>query len=166
MEQVRRGGVAVFLKTPGDRTIPKNVENELVRTGVFPFKTRLRAARGNWDPVNHGVRPHPIFDGLPAGDFMGQAYLNVCANETIEGINIEGTQEPPIVGSLSYEWGTTRPDANYHGPRNIWWGSDLVVVPHGSGRLLLSTLRIAENLGKDPVADKLFYNMIRWAAGR
>ncbi len=161
MAYVKQGGVAVFLKTPGIRTIPKNVDNELVRTGVFPFQTRLRNARGNWDPVNHGVRPHPIFDGLPAKDFMGQAYLNVCANETIEGI-----QEPPIVGSVSYEWGTTRPDANYHGPRNVWWGSDMVVVPYGKGRLLLSTLRITENLGQDPVADKLFYNMVRWAAGR
>jgi hypothetical protein len=161
MEYVKRGGVAVFLKTPGVRTIPKNVDNELVRTGVFPFQTRLRAARGNWAPVNHAVRPHPIFEGLPVKDFMGQAYLNVCASDTIEGI-----QEPPLVGSISYEWGTTRPDANYHGPRNVWWGSDLVVVPYGSGRLLLSTLRITENLGQDPVAEKLFYNMVRWATGR
>ena len=74
---------------------PKNAKNELVSTGVFPFQTRLRLARGNWDPVNHGIRPHPIFEGLPVKDFMGQPYLNVCANETIEGI-----QEPPIVGSL------------------------------------------------------------------
>lgn len=160
MAYVKQGGVAVFLKTPGTRMIPKKVDNPLVRTGVFPFQTRLRNARGNWDPVNHGVRPHPIFEGLPTRDFMGQAYLNVCANETIEGI-----REPPIVGSLSYEWGTTRPDANYHGPRAVWWGSDLVAVPYGKGRLLLSTLRITENLGKDPVADKLFYNVVRWAAG-
>ena len=51
-------------------------------------------------------------------------------------------------------------------PRNVWWGSDLVIVPYGRGRMLLSTLRIAENLGKDPVADKLFYNILRWAAGK
>jgi hypothetical protein len=162
MEYVKGGGVAVFLKTPGIRVIgAKTIGNELVSSGVFPFQTRLREARGNWDPVNHGVRPHAIFEGLPVKDFMGQAYLNVCATETIEGI-----QEPPIVGSLSYEWGTTRPDANYHGPRDVWWGSDMVVVPYGKGRMLLSTLRIGENLGKDPVADKLFYNMVQWATGK
>jgi hypothetical protein len=30
--------------------------------------------------------------------------------------------------------------------------------------MLLSTLQIAEHLGKDPVADKLLYNLVRWAA--
>lgn len=158
MDYVKRGGTAVFLRTPGLRVNAKNPGNDLLRTGVFPFQTRLRAARGNWDPVNHGVRPHPIFEGLPAKDFMGQTYLNVCANETIEGI-----QEPPIVGSLSYECAEGRVNLNYLGPKDVWWGSDMVAVPYGSGRLLLSTLHIAENLGKDPVADKLFYNIVRWA---
>lgn len=158
MEHVKRGGVAVFLKTPGARVAPKKVENELLSRGVFPFQTRLRAARGNWAPVNHGVRPHPIFDGLPVRDFMGQVYLNVCALETVEGLD-----EPPIVGSLSYDWGGSSPDRDYRGPGNVWWGSDMVAVPYGSGRMLLSTLRIAENLGKDPVADKLFYNIVGWA---
>jgi beta-galactosidase len=165
MDYVKRGGTAVFLKTPGVRigmwAGAKNTDNTLVSSGVFPFQTRLRAARGNWDPVNHGVRPHPIFEGLPAQDFMGQAYLNVCASETIEGIH-----EPPIVGSLSFDFGARSEDRNYLGPKDAWWGSDMVVVPYGSGRMLLSTLRITENLGKDPVADKLFYNMVRWAGSK
>ncbi len=159
VDNVKLGGVAVFLKTPGVRVGAKNPDHPLLRSGVFPFQTRLRAARGDWAPVNHGVRPHPIFEGLPANDFMGQAYLNVCATETIEGI-----QAPPIVGSLSFVAGNNeRHEWNYHGPKAAWWGADMVVVPYGNGRLLLSTLRITENLGHDPVADKLFYNIVRWA---
>ncbi len=149
MNYVKRGGVAVFLKAPG------------FSTGLFPFKTRLRAARGNWVPVNHGVRPHAIFDGLPVKDFMGQVYLNVCAAETMQGID-----EPPIVGSLSFDWGQGAAfgESSYLGLKDVWWGADMAVVPHGKGRMLLSTLQIAEHLGKDPVADKLLYNMVRWAA--
>ena len=158
MDYVKRGGVAVFLKLLASGWAPRIRIMRCSHAGVFPFQTRLRAARGDWAPVNHGVRPHPIFEGLPAKDFMGQAYLNVCATETIEGI-----QAPPIVGSLSFVAGNgVRHDWNYHGPQDAWWGSDMVVAPYGEGRMLLSTLRITENLGHDPVADKLFYNIVRW----
>jgi hypothetical protein len=109
--------------------------------------------------VNHAVRPHPIFEGLPTKDFMGQTYLNTCATETILGI-----AEPPIVGSLTFDWAPFGLNRNYTGPAGAWWGSDLVAVSYGNGRMLLSTLHVAEHLGKDPVADKLFYNIVRWAA--
>ena len=36
-------------------------------------------------------------------------------------------------------------------------------VAHGKGRMLLSTLRLLENLEKDPVAEKILYNLVRWA---
>ena len=39
---------------------------------------------------------------------------------------------------------------------------DLAVVKHGEGTMALSMLRIVENLGKDPVADKLLFNMLDW----
>ena len=122
---------------------------------------KLRLARGNWAPVNHGVRPHPIFQGLPSGDFMGQTYLNICANETLQGV-----KATPIVGSLSFSSNglIDRRNLNYAGPGHVWWGSDLVTVSHGKGQIVLSTLRLKENLETDPVAEKVLYNMIRWAS--
>ncbi len=165
MDYVKRGGVAIFLRPPAVRTPPpgasgtKAPNNPLLRDKVFPLQLRRRSARGNWVSVNHGIRAHPIFDGLPVNDFMGQTYLNVCAMETLVGI-----QAAPIVGSLSFEWGTRYEERNYLGPGAVWWGADLVDVPHGKGRLLLSTLRLIENLEKDPIAEKLLYNMVRWSA--
>ena len=41
--------------------------------------------------------------------------------------------------------------------------ADLVAVAHGQGRFVLSTLRLLEQLGRDPVADRLLFNIIRWA---
>jgi hypothetical protein len=34
----------------------------------------------------------------------------------------------------------------------------------GNGRFILNTLRVRENLGKHPVADRLLLNLIRYAA--
>lgn len=180
LDYVERGGVAVLLKPPLARTqiladqmrysyqrkvIPTS-QNALLRTGLFPLNLRGRNAQGMWNPVNHGVREHPVFEGLPANDFMGQIYQNVCAAETIEGLNV-----PPIVGSVSWDYSPqknwkTPPELkllNYLGPGNAWWGSDMVSVPYKRGRLILSTLLIQENLEVDPVAEKILHNLIGWA---
>jgi len=52
---------------------------------------------------------------------------------------------------------------HYAGPGDVWWAADVLLAPIGEGMMLLSTLKIAENLGNDPVADKLLFNMIDFA---
>jgi hypothetical protein len=175
MDWVKAGGTAIWLKVPtaGEyhgqsiyRDPKKNymmqlrgqtpwrlASSRLIDEGVFPLKLRSRTARGMWIPVGHYVREHPIFDGLPTGGFMGQPYQNVVANNTIT--NLPGT---PIAGSVS--WDINR---DYRGPTQWWHGTDLAVVPHGKGSMILSMLRIVENLGRDPVADRLIMNLLRFA---
>lgn len=87
---------------------------------------------------------------------MGQEYQNVCAVNTITNLN---DQALSVVGSLSWDIGVR----NYIGPTQAWWGNDLAVVPYGKGKVVISTLRLIENLGTDPVADKILYNLINWA---
>ena len=43
-------------------------------------------------------------------------------------------------------------------------GLSVAVFRLGEGRLTLNTLRIRENLGQDPVAERLVRNMLRHAA--
>ena len=43
-----------------------------------------------------------------------------------------------------------------------WWGADLTFISMGKGKYLLSQFRILENLGKDPVADKMLINIIKF----
>ena len=175
MDWVNRGGTAVWLTPPttevyigqpiyrqpeknymmqlrGQTKPRKLASSKLIDQGVFPIELRSRIARGMWIPVGHYARAHPIFEGLPTGGFMGQPYQNVVANKTI--INLPGN---PIAGSMS--WDVIR---DYRGPTQWWHGSDLAVVKHGKGTMVLSTLRIAEHLGKDPVADRLLLNLIKW----
>jgi hypothetical protein len=53
---------------------------------------------------------------------------------------------------------------NYNGTGEVWWSADVLEASIGNGKMLLSTLQIIENLGKDPVADKLLLNMIKFSA--
>jgi hypothetical protein len=50
---------------------------------------------------------------------------------------------------------------HYNGIGDVLWAADVLLVAEGEGEILYSTLKIIENLGRDPVADKLLYNMIK-----
>ena len=156
---VKRGGVAVFLSPPISRFLTtwhdaRPQKNILHSTELFPFKLQSKAATGNWVGVYHYVKEHPLLEGLPFNCFMGQDYQNVCATRTLT--ELEGET---VVGALSWSYTT-----DYSGPRDFWWGSDLAIVPYGRGKMILSTLQLIENLGEDPIADKIFYNMVAFAA--
>jgi hypothetical protein len=93
---------------------------------------------------------------------MGQIYENVWSPQTM--MDFPGRT---IVASVSHGWYQDRIELrNYLGPEPAWCGTDLGVVSHGRGRYLLSAIRILENLGSDPVADKLLLNMIEWTTKR
>ena len=156
---VQQGGTAVYLETVqrgnsfwAHRLPPKN---------VLPVPTTSKGAFGLWVGVSHIVTDHPAFEGLPSKQMMGQVYENVWAPHTLMGTGGE-----LIVGSVSHGWYQGEKDSqHYQGPSAAWYGMDIGVVPSGSGRYVLSALRIVENLGKDPVADKILFNLIEWTTG-
>jgi hypothetical protein len=51
---------------------------------------------------------------------------------------------------------------HYNGPGEVWWAADVLEAELGKGKMLLSTLQIINYLGKDPVADKLLFNIINY----
>jgi hypothetical protein len=140
-----KGGTVVFLEL-GDHPLP-------LRGGK-------RGAKGLWVGVAHVVREHPVFEGLPSNGLMGQIYENVWAMRTLTGL-----QTQPIVGSVTHDfYPMKRGLPDYLGPEPAWWGTDLGVVRQGEGRLVLSALRLVDNLGEDPVADRILFNLIHFAA--
>ena len=89
---------------------------------------------------------------------MGQIYENVWSPQSLSDVG-----GALIVGSVSHGWFQGEKDKqNYLGPSPAWYGMDMGVVPHGQGRYVLSGLRVVENLGSDPVADKILFNLIDW----
>ncbi len=148
------GGTAVYIQGVATRL-------KQGPSARLPFTARVEPARGLWTCIPHLVGDHPIFAGLPNRCMMREAYENVWATQTLRDL-----PGKPIVASIGFEWFSRDHKLQYSGPGESWWGSDLAVVPQGNGRAIVSQLRIVENLGKDPVADKILYNLIKFAAGR
>jgi len=90
---------------------------------------------------------------------MGQVYENVWPQHSL--MDVEGET---LAGTIGIDW---FPDydldrRHYYGPGDVWWGSDMAIAPVGKGKCIFSQFRLVDNLGTDPVADKILFNMIKW----
>ena len=155
---VQAGGTAVYLQGGGPNA-QFGVGGKA--SPLLPVSAILKQAVGTWAGVSHLVKDHPVFEGLPVNGMMGAVYENVWAPNTMANVGGE-----TIAASIGYDWfpGYELFKRHYIGPGDTWWGADVAIVPHGTGRCLISQLRLLENLGKDPVADKILFNLIRFAA--
>jgi hypothetical protein len=89
---------------------------------------------------------------------MDQVYQNVIPHRMI--LDVPATQLL-IAGAVTWDWYKDyRFDQNYLGPGETYWGSTFSEIPFGEGQVVLSMLRILENIDDDPVAKKLFYNIL------
>ena len=146
LAQVKEGAVAIFFGPPDDwNDLAEHLDGNLTATS--------KDAVGAFLGVYHYAKLHPVFDGLPARGLMRQPYRNVVPAKTF----VE-TSDEDICGSFN-----TAPagSGNYMMEDADWWGSDLLVHRYGSGRIVLTHLRVLEHLGMDPVADRLFVNILR-----
>ncbi len=95
------------------------------------------------------AKSHPIFDGLSAGGLMDYAYYgDLIPDGVFQG------QDPPAEAVA----GAIKASQDYDS------GLMVAVYPFGDGRFIVNTLRIRDNLGKHPVAERLLGNMLRYAA--
>jgi hypothetical protein len=159
MRFIEAGGTAVYIQGVGQSQ--QRDDPDQVRSPTVPFAARVEPAQGLWTCIPHLVRKHPLFSGLPTGGMMRDIYENVWARQTLRDLDGE-----PIVASIGFEWFSADHKLHYSGPGGSWWGADLAVVPKGTGRVIVSQLRLVENLGKDPVADTILGNLISFAANR
>jgi beta-galactosidase len=159
LNYIEAGGTAVYIQGVGDGS--QQGKSNRIDSTVFPFSGRAHAARGLWTCIPHLVSDHPVFAGLPNRGMMRDIYENVWATQTLRDLGGEA-----IVASIGFDWFSADHKMHYSGPGESWWGADLAVVPHGKGRSLVSQLRIVENLGKDPVADKILFNIVEYAGKR
>ena len=154
----KRGGTVVYLGGGGERY---GWGKPVAVPDYLPVKCGTKLARGTWQPITHLVQNHPIFEGLPSGQMMGSVYENVWAERSLVGAGGE-----LVAGCIGFDWfpELDKRRRHYYGPGDTWYGSDVAVVPVGEGRCVLSQLRLIDQLGQDPVADKILYNLIEWAA--
>ena len=151
LAQVAGGAVAVVFGPPDDW-------NDLAARIDPAVRATNKDAAGAFLGVYHYVKLHPVFDGLPARCLMGHPYRNTVAAKTF----LEPSDED-ICGAFDT---TPIAQGHYMMGQTDWWGSDVLVRRYGSGRLVFTHLRILENLGDDPVADRLFVNILGHFARR
>jgi len=175
---VEGGGYAIFLSVQGTNLTwgapnpnpePEDASEDWQRSvarelqdmdlDMLPFKANVYTTRGNYISRNHIVTDHTVFKGLPVNTLMSGVYENVCATESI----CRPAEGKYLAGVITYDQNKNMDimQRHYNGIGDVLWAADLLLVEHGKGKMLYSTLKISENLGKDPVADKLLYNMIR-----
>ncbi len=170
LDKVREGADALFLGLPliclsdADEKLqelrdqgkyvcwcsPTELETDLFGFPVVYFDSKPRFA----GPY-HYFKKHPVFTGLDAGHVLDDRFAHIMP---LTSLRIEGAE------TLGGAFGSP---AGYHfkikgceHARDARYGADLCVVPYGKGRLIFSTYRLEHNLGQDPVADKLLWNML------
>jgi hypothetical protein len=171
LERVREGAEALFLGLPliclsdederlqelRDRgkyvcwCSPTELETDLFGFPLVYFDSKPRFA----GPY-HYFRRHHVFETLEPGHILDDRFAKILP---FTSVRICGAR---ILGGV---FGTP---VGYHfkirgceHALDLRWGADLCVKDYGLGRLIFSTYRIADNLGTDPVADRLLWNLLR-----
>ncbi|MFL2609292.1 MAG: glycoside hydrolase family 2 protein [Flavobacteriaceae bacterium] len=158
---VQRGGNVIYLSVPGKTRVRKGPNLTFIDEGesYLPVKFVKNISQGLWDGILHINSNHKIFKNLPTDVNMSNTYENIAPTVTMRGIEAEN-----IVNTIAFD---RIPNGNimkrnYIGSGDVWSGSDLSVVKHGKGKIILSTLKLIENLGYDPVAEIVLMNMINY----
>ncbi len=149
-DRVAAGATAVFLCP------------DVFRTDADPLGRLPLAQRGRLDrvseywfpqvyPKDEWARKHPLFDGLPSGGLMDYTFYR----EIIPDFRFLGQSTPDEAVAGSFR--TSHPGA-------YWCDTMLSVHKLGQGRFILNSLRVRQELGRDPTAERLLRNMLRYAA--
>ena len=153
---VESGGTAVYLDRLTDSVKTENI--------ITPFTARVHPSKGLWTCIPHIAGEHPIFEGLQNNGFLRNSYENIWPKKSLRDLKVNGVkvEEKPLVASVAFDWFSRGHKMGYSGPGPSWWGADMTFVPLKKGLYLLSQFELLENLGKDPVADRMLFNIINY----
>jgi hypothetical protein len=143
-KHIARGSHVIFL-------YPEIFQKDSNRTAWLPLLNKgdridlplVWAHKDDWS------KHHPIFDGLPAGGIFDHTFYR----EIFSGSAFSGQDVPAEVVA-----GATNTSVAYSS------GLTMAVYNLGGGRFTINTLHIRQNLGNDPVAERLLRNMLLYAA--
>ncbi len=162
--QMECGSVVIFL-SPSTFKSGKNSTRwlPLVNKGVIESMDLV----AGYYRADRWAKNHPIFQGMPSGGMMDYKYFrNVISKYALSQEYVVSAKSfltwdevsAPLTYPCETVCGATRISHNYCS------GVHVGVWDFGQGRFIVNTLLIGENLGKDPAADRLFCNMLNFAA--
>ena len=127
-----------------------------LESDVFDFPVPYYDSKPRFVGPYHYFKKHPVFEGLDPGHVLDDRFAGIMP---LTSVRIDSAET--LGGSFGTPIGYHFKIRGCEHARDPRYGSDLAIVPYGKGRLIISTYRIAENLGKDPVADRLLWNMLK-----
>ena len=155
------GGNVLYLSYKGKFIIDRKARNlpEKQFSEKFPIGMAVINTNGLWQSTVHMIKDHPIFEGITSNDHMDEVFENVGPTKSF--FMPEGEI---IAGVISTDRYPNQDNMKRHfiGVGDVWYASDLSEIKFGDGLLVPTTLNILNMLGQDPVADKLFFNMINY----
>lgn len=146
-QSIGQGSTAVFLS-------PDVFKRGTNAVAWAPLVNKGTLGGGRWHHDwlyrhDHWTKRHPFFEGLPSGGLMDYTfYRNVISDTRWAGLDAPAELAAASIDtSFGYDAGVLS-----------------AVYRVGAGRIVLNALWIVEQLGQDPVAERLLRNMIRYAA--
>jgi len=170
LEQVKNGADALFLGLPliclsdhdeklqelRDRgkyvcwCSPAEFEND-----IFPFPIDYYDSKPRFAGPYHFFKKHPVFEGLDPGNILDDRFADIMPDTSLR------IKDAVVLGgSFGTPPGWHFKVRGCKHARDLRSGADFCIMPFGKGRLLFNTYKIMNNLLKDPVADKLLFNML------
>ena len=151
---IATGSCAVFLDpiTLIDGEVDTATYPRELRWAPFPARSRpSMVLTPSWYfRADHWAKNHPVFEGLPSGGIMDyRFYREIIDDRVLENVPLPAE----VVCGTMYASGpgySANPVTTIH---------DLC-----AGKFILTTLRIRENLGAVPAAERLLRNMLRHVA--
>ncbi|WNC69140.1 glycoside hydrolase family 2 TIM barrel-domain containing protein [Thalassotalea nanhaiensis] len=158
-----KGGIVTYIQFP--YIGPKWKSGVLSKGSAvhMPLSIKMKASTGLWAGMSHVVSDHPVFNNLPVNKAMQGIYENV--RPKISMVDLKAKPIVTLVANDNFP-DMTLMKRHYKGTGDVWVGSDLSEVDFGKGKLILSTMQIVPNLGKDPVADTLLINILSYITNR
>ena len=147
LRHIESGATAVFL-------CPEIFKKGDDPVGWLPLEPARRTEDPLWLALPQGrvgAKRHPIFDGLPAGGLLDYTYYHELIPD-----RVWAGQAPPAEAVA----GANKTSQGYDS------GLLVAVYKRGEGRFVLNTLRILDNLGRHPAAERLLRNMLCYAVSR
>ena len=166
---------ALFLEAPAEHGSPQMLEeyeasrapaiesNQLLQSGIFPFKLLARPSFSFWESSMHIAKQHPIFDGLPSKCMMDEPYHEVAPAESFYELEAEEAPAQTITWFRPEDIQTKARKRTYLGGEDLWHGTDIAIKAHGEGNVILSTLILRRKVAHDPVAQLLLSNLLRYS---
>jgi hypothetical protein len=143
-ERMARGSTAIFLtQEPLARGNAPTGWLPLARKGGYGFIMNWLYHKQEW------CKAHPVFEGMPSPGVMDYVYYRDLIHS--HSFFVETPPDNTIAGAINAAAG---------------YNSGVVIGTYrfNAGQFLINAMRLRAELGATPPAERMFRNMIRWAA--